>query len=70
MSARIHPTAIVSKDAELGDGVEVGPFAIVGEGCISARMRHRGASDTRAERHARVDVKVGSGASSAAIRRT
>lgn len=34
MSARIHPTAIVSKDAQLGAGVEVGPFAIIGEGCI------------------------------------
>jgi len=33
MSTRIHSTAIVSKDAQLGDGVEVGPFAIIGEGC-------------------------------------
>jgi len=28
--ARIHPTAIVSPDAELGPDVEIGPFAIVG----------------------------------------
>jgi UDP-N-acetylglucosamine acyltransferase len=34
MTSRIHPTAIVSKDAQLGADVEVGPFAIVGEGCI------------------------------------
>ena len=34
MSTRIHPTAIVSKDAQLGDGVEIGPFAIIGEGCV------------------------------------
>ena len=34
MSARIHPTAIVSKDAQLGTDVEVGPFAIIGEGCV------------------------------------
>ena len=34
MSARIHSTAIISKDAQLGDGVEVGPFAIIGEGCV------------------------------------
>ena len=34
MSARIHPTAIVSKDAQLGEDVEVGPFAIIGEGCV------------------------------------
>jgi len=33
MSTRIHSTAIVSKDAQLGDGVEVGPFSIIGEGC-------------------------------------
>ena len=28
--AKIHPTAIVSPDAELGPDVEIGPFAIVG----------------------------------------
>ena len=33
MTARIHPTAIVSADANIGDGVENGPFAIIGEGC-------------------------------------
>lgn len=30
---RIHPTAIVSPDAVIGDDVEIGPFAIVGERC-------------------------------------
>jgi UDP-N-acetylglucosamine acyltransferase len=30
---RIHPTAIVSPDAQLGTGVEIGAFAIVGESC-------------------------------------
>ena len=34
MSTRIHPSAIISKDAQLDDSVEVGPFAIIGEGCI------------------------------------
>lgn len=34
MSARIHPTAIVSRDAQLGENVEIGPFAIVGENCV------------------------------------
>ena len=29
----VHPTAIVSEDARLAKGVEVGPFAIVGPGC-------------------------------------
>jgi UDP-N-acetylglucosamine acyltransferase len=33
MTTRIHPTAIVSGDAVLGVDVEIGPFAIVGEGC-------------------------------------
>ena len=27
---RIHPTAVVSKEAELGHGVEIGPYSIVG----------------------------------------
>jgi UDP-N-acetylglucosamine acyltransferase len=30
---RIHPTAIVSGDAQLGADVEIGPFVIIGEGC-------------------------------------
>lgn len=32
--SRIHPTAIVSPDAELGERVEIGAFAMVGEDCI------------------------------------
>ncbi|HET7452846.1 MAG TPA: acyl-ACP--UDP-N-acetylglucosamine O-acyltransferase [Thermoanaerobaculia bacterium] len=36
----IHPTAIVSPGAEIGDGVEIGPYAIVGDGVVlSARCR-------------------------------
>lgn len=34
MSARIHPTAIVDAKAELGNDVEVGPWAYVGPHCI------------------------------------
>ena len=30
---RIHPTAIVASDAQLGVNVEIGPFAIVGDAC-------------------------------------
>jgi UDP-N-acetylglucosamine acyltransferase len=30
--ARIHPTAIVDRHAELADGVEVGPYCVVGPG--------------------------------------
>jgi UDP-N-acetylglucosamine acyltransferase len=29
----IHPTAIISSSARLGQRVEVGPFAIIGDGC-------------------------------------
>ena len=29
----IHPTAIISSKAQLGERVEVGPFAIIGDGC-------------------------------------
>lgn len=32
--ARIHSTAIISPEAELGADVEVGPFAIIGENCV------------------------------------
>ena len=32
--ANIHPTALVSSDAWLDDGVEVGPFCIVNEGAV------------------------------------
>ncbi len=32
MSQRIHETAIVSKDAAIGQEVEIGPYSIIGEG--------------------------------------
>ena len=32
--SRIHPTAIIADDAEIGADVEIGAFAIVGENCI------------------------------------
>ena len=31
MSAKIHPTAIVAKGAQIGSGVEVGPFCVIGD---------------------------------------
>jgi UDP-N-acetylglucosamine acyltransferase len=34
MSVRIHPTAIVSADAQIGRDVEIGAFAIVGPECV------------------------------------
>ena len=30
MAITIHPTAIVDKNAQLGEGVEIGPYAHVG----------------------------------------
>jgi len=30
MGQQIHPTAIISSEAHLGDGVEIGPYAIIG----------------------------------------
>jgi UDP-N-acetylglucosamine acyltransferase len=32
-ASRIHATALVSPDAEIGKDVEIGPYAIVGENC-------------------------------------
>lgn len=34
MSARIHPTAIVDKKADVASDAEIGPFAIVGPHCV------------------------------------
>jgi UDP-N-acetylglucosamine acyltransferase len=31
---KIHPTAIVASDAQLGDGVEIGPYTIIGSDVI------------------------------------
>jgi len=33
MSARIHPSAIIDRTAEIAEDVEIGPFVIVGPGC-------------------------------------
>ena len=62
MSARIHSTAIVSKDAQLGSGVEVGPYAIIGEGCVVGDECVIGARTTL-ERNVilSANVRVGSG---------
>lgn len=31
-TSQIHPTAVVAPGAQLGDGVEIGPYCVVGEG--------------------------------------
>jgi UDP-N-acetylglucosamine acyltransferase len=42
VSAEIHPTSVISKDAELGEGVVVGPFCVVeGNARIGARTELR-----------------------------
>ena len=38
MATHIHPTAVVARGAELGDGVEIGPYCVVGE---RVRIGHR-----------------------------
>ena len=62
MTTRVHPSAIVATDARLGENVEVGPFAIIGEDCevgdgcvIAARAT--------LERHVRLapNVRIGVG---------
>jgi UDP-N-acetylglucosamine acyltransferase len=40
MSSRVHPTSVVDPRAELGDDVEVGPYAVVGAGVrLGSRTR-------------------------------
>jgi UDP-N-acetylglucosamine acyltransferase len=45
-TARIHPTAVISAEAELADGVQVGPFVViegavrVGEECVLRPSAH------------------------------
>jgi len=34
MATSIHPTALIAADAELGDGVEVGAYALIGAGVV------------------------------------
>ncbi len=63
MTTAIHPTAIISADAKIGDDVEIGPWAIVGEDCTigdGCKLAAR----TVLERHVilapRVKVGIGS----------
>lgn len=60
--AGIHPTAIVSSGAKLGLRVEVGPFAIIGDGCEMGDDCHIAPRATL-ERDVRLgaSVKVGIG---------
>ncbi|MGG7036231.1 MAG: hypothetical protein ACI7YS_13700 [Flavobacterium sp.] len=37
--AEIHPTAIISKDAVIGEGVSIGPYSVIGDCVIGDRVR-------------------------------
>ncbi len=62
MSTRIHPSAVVDRDAELAPGVEVGPFAIIGPG-VSVGPDCRIGPHATLERNVRMaaGVRVGQG---------
>jgi UDP-N-acetylglucosamine acyltransferase len=61
-TARIHPTALVSAEARLGDGVEVGPFAIIGDNCVVGDGSVIGARATLERNvHLAANVRVGIG---------
>ena len=59
---RIHSTAIIDGDADLGSDIEIGPFAIVGPGCTIGDGCRIAARAT-IERNARLGkgVRIGSG---------
>ncbi|MDQ8157784.1 MAG: acyl-ACP--UDP-N-acetylglucosamine O-acyltransferase [Gemmatimonadota bacterium] len=63
MTARIHPTALVDASAQLGNDVEVGPWAIIGPQCTVGNGTHIAARATL-ERNVRLGerVQIGSGA--------
>ena len=57
MTAGIHPTVIVGRDAEIADGVSIGPYCVIGAGVRIGR-------DTRIAAHVTLDrhSTVGEGA--------
>ena len=62
VSSRIHPTAVVSPDAVIGENVEIGPFAIVGEQCTigdGSVIAPRATLERNVRLGARVKVGVG-----------
>jgi UDP-N-acetylglucosamine acyltransferase len=63
MTARIHPTALVDASAQLGDEVDVGPWAIIGPQCIIGNGTQIAARATL-ERNVRIGerVQIGIGA--------
>ena len=49
MSTQIHPTAVVAASAELGEGVIIGPYAIIEENVIIGAR-------TRIDAHAKIQL--------------
>ncbi len=62
MTSRIHQTALVDPRAQLGEGVEIGPFAIVGSDVVVGDRCRIGPRATL-ERYVRLaaDVSIGEG---------
>jgi UDP-N-acetylglucosamine acyltransferase len=63
MSAKIHPTAIVSADADLGEDVCIGPYAIIGEQCTVGKgcvLEARAVLQRNVRLAAKVTIGVGS----------
>ena len=63
MSVRIHPTAIIHKDAQLAEDVEVGPWAYIGPHCTvgaGSVIQMRATLEEHVHLAARVSVGVGS----------
>jgi UDP-N-acetylglucosamine acyltransferase len=63
MTTEIHPTAIVSPNAQLADGVRIGPYAIVGDGCevgTGCVLESRAALQRNVKLAAGVTVGIGS----------
>jgi UDP-N-acetylglucosamine acyltransferase len=57
MTARIHSTALVDASAQLGEDVEVGPWAIIGPQCSIGNGTHIAARATL-ERNVRLGARV------------
>jgi UDP-N-acetylglucosamine acyltransferase len=57
MTARIHSTALVDASAQLGEDVEVGPWAIIGPQCTIGNGTHIAARATL-ERNVRLGARV------------
>ena len=63
MRARLHPTAIIDKKAEIAEDAEIGPWAIVGPGCTvgaGSVLHARATLEVNVRLGARVTIGIGS----------